>query len=177
MFIHITYEISLLISWNSIGLTYDFSTKVLETLETKSKDITVPSDGTEPSADITVPSAATEHSADITVPNTDTERSVQCFDKSLENNRSIYKILAVTVVFLSLGFGVWYCYNSGDFPPPPPGFGGGGEIFKVEFESTQKLTQSVGVPSSEKKGPHIHSTYTGYSGSEALLYNALFKKK
>ena len=100
MFIHITYEISLLISWNSIGLTYDFSTKFLETLETKSKDITVPSDGTEPSADITVPSAATEHSADITVPNTDTERCVQCFDKSLENNRSIYKILAVTGIFL-----------------------------------------------------------------------------
>jgi heme-binding NEAT domain protein len=97
MFIHLTTEITLVVSLNTVSLDYSFdpasiNIECLETLgETLGSD-TVPTQ--EPStADSTVPNSAQK-------PNVD-----QCSD-TLTNHSYMYKIAAVAGVLLTVGVGV-----------------------------------------------------------------------
>jgi hypothetical protein len=97
MFIHLTTEITLVVSLNTVSLDYSFdpasiNIECLETLgETLGSD-TVPTQ--EPStADSTVPNSAQK-------PNVD-----QCSD-TLKNHSYMYRIGAVAGVLLTVGVGV-----------------------------------------------------------------------
>ena len=118
MFIHLTSEITLIVTLNTVSLDYSFdpasiNIECLETLgETLGSD-TVPTQ--EPStADSTVPNSAQK-------PNVD-----QCSD-TLKNHSYMYRIGAVAGILLTVGVvvGVWY-FSGGHFPPTD--FGSGSQI-------------------------------------------------
>ena len=179
MFIHLTTEITLFVSINTVSLDYSFDTasisiECLETLgETLGSD-TVPTQEPSP-ADSTVPSSAQK-------PNVD-----QCSD-TLKNHSYMYKIGSVAGVLLTVGVGVWY-FSGGHFPPTDFGSGSGSQIplisksveihtplpeVKAKLETpTAFLPEDTRGITSKKKQPKL--TYMGYSGSEDILYKALFQ--